>query len=265
LGRGAGSDFDTQIFVKSEAPRLLRAALSKERWIGERIVFSGVTDPYQPVEASLGLTRGCLEVCEEASNPVTIITKGALVERDVELLASIHRRSDALVVVSLPFLNGEVARKIEPGVPSPRRRLAVIERLSSAGIPVSVAISPIIPGLNDMEIPGILRAARRAGARFAHHSLVRLQGNVERVFRQRLHESFPKRKERVLHQIASCRNGERETREFHSRMKGRGERWKIVTALFAQTKRRLAFEEWKGPMQSSAFRRPRMDGQLSLF
>jgi len=264
LGLGAGRDFESLLFVKENAAELLREEMAKPSWTGERVVFSGVTDPYQPVEASLKITRACLEVCEEVSNPVTIITKGALVERDLDLLKRIHEREDVLLIVSIPFLHGETARGIEPGVPSPRRRFEVIRRATQFNIPVAVAISPIIPGLNDMEVAGILREARRAGARHAMHSLVRLQGSVDTVFRQRLRERFPGRKKRILSQMSACRDGKESQQRFHERMKGKGERWEIVSQLFQKVWRDEGYVDWSGPDRATSFRRPGKNGQLHL-
>ena len=163
LSFGAGTDFDRKIVIKPNAPALLRAAFGKKSWRRETVVFSGVTDCYQPLEASYRLTRGCLEVCVERQNPAAIITKSALVERDVDLLAELGRVAASHVTVSIPFWDAEKARAIEPYVPTPARRLRVIETLARAGISVGVNVAPIIPGLNDQDIPKILAAAREAG------------------------------------------------------------------------------------------------------
>lgn len=264
IGFGAGTDFENILVYKENAEEVLRAEMMRRSWKGERVVFSGITDPYQPLESSLKLTRSCLKVCEETATPVTIITKGALVERDLGLLARIHRREDALLVVSIPFFNSSIARLMEPGAPSPRRRFEIIRKAADAGVPTAVAISPIIPGLNDMAVPDILRAARKNGARFAMHSLLRLPGNVESVFRSRLREKFPGRRSRILNQVEACRKGQTRPGGFHERMKGRGERWDIVEQLFTKLHDALGYEKWRGPERSSNFHRPLKEGQLPL-
>src|SRR4051812_19003961 len=164
LSLGAGTDFDRKIIVKLRAPELLRAAFAKRTWKKETVVFSGVTDCYQPLEASYRLTRGCLEVCAEVGNPVGIITKAPLVERDIDVLEELARKASVGVTVSIPFWNEEQARAIEPYVATPRRRMRIIERLSARGIEVGVNVAPIIPGLNDEDVPRVLQAARDAGA-----------------------------------------------------------------------------------------------------
>src|SRR5437763_745473 len=174
LSFGAGTDFDRKIVVKRQAAALLRKAFAKKSWRGETVVFSGVTDCYQPLEASYRLTRACLEVCVEHANPAGIITKSALVERDVDVLVALARVASVRVTVSIPFWDAERARAIEPYVPTPARRLKVIETLAKAGIAVGVNVAPVIPGLNDQDIPKILTAARAAGATHAGTVLLRL-------------------------------------------------------------------------------------------
>ena len=176
LSFGAGTDFDTKIVVKPDAPALLRAAFDRPSWRGEHVMFSGVTDCYQPLEASLMLTRGCLEVCVAYRNPCSVITKAPLIERDLDVLQELVRVARVHVNVSIPFWNPEKARAIEPYVATPLRRIRVIEALATAGIPVGVMVAPIIPGLNDGDIAEILTAARAAGATSAGHVLLRLPG-----------------------------------------------------------------------------------------
>src|SRR5689334_19108664 len=154
LSLGAGTDFDRKILVKPEAPALLRAAFEKKSWRGELIVFSGNTDCYQPLEASYRLTRGCLEVCAEYRNPVAIITKAPLIERDIDVLLKLKERASVGICVSVPFWNENNARAIEPYVATPKRRMATVKRLTEAGLRVTVNVAPIIPGLNDEDIGG---------------------------------------------------------------------------------------------------------------
>src|SRR5437764_9153153 len=165
LGLGAGTDFERKITVKPDAPRLLREAFDRRSWQGELVVFSGVTDCYQPLEASYRLTRGCLEVCAEYRNPVGIITKSPLIERDLDVLQELHRNGRVSVSVSVPIWDREHAHAIEPYVATPRRRMKTLERLASAGLKVGVNVAPVIPGLSDADIPRILEAAHAVVAR----------------------------------------------------------------------------------------------------
>ncbi|MCI0571550.1 MAG: PA0069 family radical SAM protein [Myxococcaceae bacterium] len=267
LGFGAGTDFEAKLVVKPEAPRLLREAFDKPSWKGELVAFSGVTDCYQPLEASLRLTRGCLEVCAEYRNPVGIITKGALVERDVDVLQTLVREAHASVAITLPFHDEAVARALEPWAPSPRRRLRIIEALARAGIPVAVAVAPVIPGLNDQDIARVLSAAREAGARSAFYVLLRLPGPVKQVFEERLRAVLPLRAERVLHRIRETRGGELYDARFGTRKRGEGLYAQTVEQLFRTTARRLGFDRaaWDAAGEGTTFRRPPKAGsQLSL-
>lgn len=177
--------------VKTNAPELLAQWLATHRTRHEIIAFSGVTDCYQPLEASYELTRRCLETCAEFRQPVGLITKGALIERDVELLARVHARAGARCYVSLAFHDDDDARRLEPFAASPSRRLRTIQRLADAGVPVGVAVAPVIPGLNDHQIPAILEAARDAGATRAFLTLLRLPAEVLPVFEERLRAAYP--------------------------------------------------------------------------
>lgn len=241
LGFGAGSDFDTQIVIKPRAAELLTEAFERPSWRGELVVFSGATDPYQPVEATYGLTRACLEVCLRYRNPVAIITKAPLIERDVDLLAALSREAQAHVTVSIPFISADKARAIEPYVATPQRRLRVIETLARAGIPVGVNVAPLIPGLNDEEIAPILTAARAAGASHAGSTMLRLPGSVEEVFTGRLQAALPLRAERVLHRLREVRGGQLSDSRFGSRGRGEGVYADVVHRLFRSAAERLGF------------------------
>ena len=270
LDMGAGTDFDTRIVVKRRAPELLRAAFDAPSWKGELVMFSGVTDCYQPAEAALQLTRGCLEVCLEYRNPVGVITKGALVERDAELLAELARVADATVHVSLAFSDPELARAIEPWAPSPARRLKVIETLARAGVPVGVMLAPIIPGLSDREIPSILERARDAGARSASWVLLRLPGPVAGIFEERVRAALPLSADRILARVRETRGGERlYDPRFGARMRGQGNYADTIARLFEATAVRLGLRRRGGdrePERPSTFRRPPRPGQqLDLF
>jgi DNA repair photolyase len=256
LDFGAGTDFERKLVTKPAAAALLREAFQKKSWTGEMIAFSGNTDCYQPLEASLHLTRACLEVCLEHRNPVGVITKSTLIERDVDLLVALAREAHCTITISLPFWDAEVARAIEPYVPSPKRRLAVIEALAAAGLWVGVNVAPIIPGLNDHDAPTILAEARRAGARSYGVTMLRLPGPVEQVFEERLRALLPLKAERVLHQIEACRGGRRSDPRFGARMSGSGARWEVIERMIEAHAARLGFERPPRPPSPSTFRRP---------
>lgn len=239
LGWGAGSDFDRRIVAKTNAAELLETALARRTWKGEMVAFSGVTDCYQPLEASYELTRRCLQVCARRDNAVGIITKGALVERDAELLAELEQRAGALVFVSVPFADDELGRAIEPTAPLPSRRIQTIARLSAAGVPTGVAVAPVIPGLNDDHIPRILSAAREAGAQRAFLIALRLPAEVAGVFEERLRAAAPMRAARVMSAVREMRNGGVNDHRFGTRMRGAGERWSVVENLFKLHCRKL--------------------------
>jgi DNA repair photolyase len=265
LGFGSGTDFERRIVIKPRAPELLREALDKPSWKGELLVFSGITDCYQPVESRFELTRRCLEVCRDYGNPVHIITKGTLVERDIDVLTELHARASATVSVSVTFWDPEVARVIEPYVPTPRRRIETIRRLSAAGLPVVVHVAPIIVGLSDKDMLPILQAAREAGATSAMMMPVRLPGSVAEVFTTRLREAFPLRAERVLSHIREMRGGRLNDSRFGSRQQGQGKYVEAVHQTFEAACRRLGYVDMPAP-RSGTFQRPAArDGQLGLF
>ncbi len=263
LGFGAGSDFERRIVVKTNAPELLREQLQKPSWRGETIVFSGVTDCYQPLEASYELTRRCLMVCAEFRQPVGIITKGALVERDADVLGARAAHRAATVFVSVPFADEAEARAIEPFAGSPARRLRALRLLAGAGVPTGVSVSPLIPGLNDHEVPAILAQARAAGASYAFHVLLRLPAEVEEVFTERLRAAFPLRADKVLSLLRAMRGGRANDPRFHSRMRGSGPRYRLIEDLFARSARHVGLAPPPPPAGKSPFRRPHT--QQSLF
>ena len=263
FGFGAGTDFERRIFVKRRAPALLEQAFRRPSWRGERIIFSGVTDCYQPLEAAWKLTRGCLSVCLAYRNPVGIITKSLLIRRDVELLAGLHREASVGVSISIPFLDESVARRIEPGAPTIKRRFETLEILARAGIPVGIGVAPVIPGLNDADIPGLLKEAKRRGARFAFHTLLRLPGSVKNVFFHRLKEQLPLQAARIEHRIRETRDGALYDSRFGRRHHGEGVYWESIERLWAVWTQRLGFagadaeDEREEP---STFRRPERAG-----
>ncbi|MBL8722987.1 MAG: PA0069 family radical SAM protein [Planctomycetes bacterium] len=264
LGFGAGTDFERRIVAKTNAAQLLRAHLQRQSWQGEPIVFSGVTDCYQPLEAHYRLTRACLEVCREFRQPVDLITKGALVARDVDLLGNLAQHRAARVFVSVPFAVAADSRAIEPFVAAPERRFAAMRALADAGVEVGVSVSPLIPGLNDHQVPEILERARAAGATLAFHVLLRLPAEVEQVFEARLRAAFPDRADKVLSLLGGMRDGQRNEARFHARMRGQGPRYAIVEQLFTKVARRLGFTPRSELVpRVSPFRRP--FAQQSLF
>jgi DNA repair photolyase len=270
LSFGAGTDFERKVVVKPRAPELLREAFEKPSWKGDLLVFSGVTDCYQPLEASYRLTRGCLEVCAEYKNPVGIITKSALIERDVDVLVELSKVAHLHVVISIPFWDREKARAIEPYVATPERRMHVVEKLSAAGLSVGVNVAPIIPGLNDEDIGDVLKAARDAGARSAGWVLLRLPGSVKQVFEERLRAALPLRADKVMNRVRETRGGELYRAEFGVRGRGEGNYAETIAALFTGTARRLgltvsADTEREIPATFERPARAGKSGQLSLF
>jgi DNA repair photolyase len=265
LDFGAGTDFETKIVIKPEAPKLLEEAFDRPSWKGEFVAFSGNVDCYQPLEAHYGLTRACLEVCLRYKNPCGVITRSALIERDVDLLARLHQEVGLSVTISIPFHDAAAARIVEPHAPAPARRFRTIRRLAEAGIPVGVNVAPVIPGLTDSEIPAILQDAREAGARYAGMILLRLPGPVKQVFEERIRAGFPLKADAIFAKIRRMRGGELSDPRFGSRMEGQGETWEAVQQLFTVWKRKLGYEEREPREGPTPFRRPDKTGQLALF
>jgi DNA repair photolyase len=267
LGFGAGTDFDRKIVVKVNAPRLLRAELSRRSWKGETIIFSGNTDCYQPLEAVYELTRRCLEICAEFRNPVAIITKGALVRRDTDLLARMSRTVSVSVALSIPFSDDAMSRAIEPNASLPSQRFETLRLLSAAGIRTGVGVAPVIPGLNDSQISAVLERARSAGATSAFMTLVRLAGQTLPVFRERLEQAFPRRASKIWSAIQQVRGGRLNESQFGLRMRGVGPRWGAIHDLFELECRRLGFneeriDEGNEDEEETTFRRPGEQGEL---
>ena len=266
LGLGAGTDFDRKITVKPDAPRLLREAFEKPGWSGELVVFSGVTDCYQPLEASYRLTRGCLEVCREYRNPVGLITKAPLIERDLDVLVALNQVAAVSVTVSIPIWDREHSHALEPFVATPQRRMKTIERLAAAGLDVGVNLAPIIPGLSDADIPQVLEAAHAAGARRAGFVFLRLPGSVAKVFEERLRAALPLRADRVLNRVRDARGGKLYDSRFGIRGQGSGPYAEAARALFDKTVQRLGMNpDCHGPGGADTFQRPGRGRQLPLW
>lgn len=239
LDFGAGTDFDSKICVKVNAAELLESELRRPRLRGEWIAFSGVTDCYQPLEAVYGLTQRCLRVCLTAGNPVGVVTKSYLVARDTELLAELSAANGTRVHMSICFADDALARRIEPGAPPPSRRFAAMKRLCAAGVKVGVMVAPIIPGLNDREIPRLLEQAAECGASSASFTALRLPGSVREVFLSRLRTALPDRAARVEARIRDMRGGGFNETRFGRRMTGAGNYWHSIEQLFEKTAARL--------------------------
>lgn len=266
LGLSAGLDFETRIMVKHQAPALLRAELGRPNWKAETISISGVTDCYQPIERELRLTRGCLEVMAEAWQPAGIITKNALVVRDIDLLARMAAQNTVQVNISLTSLDQSLARELEPRTSSPAARLRAIRELTAAGVPVRVLVAPLIPGLNDEEAPAILEAAREAGAGSASYVLLRLPLAVEPIFRAWLDEHRPLAKPRVEALLRETRAGKLNDSQFGRRMRGQGTYADQIAAMFKIFKKKHGLDQPLPAMDASQFRPPREpSGQLRLF
>lgn len=256
LGLSAGLDFETRIFVKVHAPELLREELSKRSWKPQALAISGVTDAYQPVERKLKLTRRCLEVLAEFRNPVGIVTKNALVTRDIDLLGELARFDAASVAISVTTLDEELRRVMEPRTSTIESRLAAVAELNSAGVPAGVLVAPIIVGLNDHEIPAILHRAGQAGARFAGYTLLRLSHGLKQLFEDWLERHYPASKQKILGRIRDTRGGNLNDPEFGSRMRGEGPLAELVAKIFRVARERAGIPTKSAPLSTAAFCRP---------
>ena len=264
LGFSAGLDFETKIMVKHDAPQLLRAALCDPRYKPGTISISGVTDCYQPVERTLRITRGCLEVLAEFRNPVGLITKNHLITRDVDVLSDLAKDSASVAILSVTTLDADLQRVLEPRTSTPARRLDAIAKLRDAGVPVGVMVAPIIPGLTDHETPAILKAAAEAGATFAAYVPLRLPYVLAPMFEGWLGQHFPDRKDKVLNRIRSMRGGKLNDGNFHTRMVGSGVFAEQIETMFELGRRKAGLGDDGPTLSTSAFRRP-PGPQLSLW
>jgi len=266
LGLSAGLDFETRIFVKEDAPRLLREALASPRWVPQPVWMSGVTDCYQPVERRLQLTRRCLEVFAEFRNPVALTTKNRLVMRDIDVFRQLAEHRAVSVFLSLTTLDVSLNRILEPRTSLPAQRLAAIRELSAAGVPVGVLVAPVIPGLTDHELPALLEAAADAGAQRAGYTALRLPHAVGPIFEGWLSRHMPDRKEKVLNRIRALHGGRLYQSEFGVRMRGEGPFAQQIEALFNVAARRCGLLGRDLELSTEFFRRPGDNpDQLSLF
>ncbi|MFN8144180.1 MAG: PA0069 family radical SAM protein [Bacteroidia bacterium] len=264
-GYSAGLDFESKILVKPEAPKLLEAELRKKSWKPAVIMLSGNTDCYQPAERKWKLTRRMLEVLLNFRNPVSMITKNQLILRDLDLLRELSSMNLVHVAVSITSLDESLRLQLEPRTATAANRLKVIETLSKNDIPTMVMVAPIIPGLNSHEIPAIVEAAANAGARNAGMTIVRLNDAVAEIFTNWIHQAFPDKAEKVLHQIAECHGGKLSDSRFGTRMKGEGKIAESIRQLLHQSVNRFMTDRKIPPYNKSLFRIPSAFGQLNLF
>ena len=255
LGFSAGIDFESRIMVKPQAAALLVTELARPSWSPQHLALSGVTDAYQPIERKLQITRSCLRVLADFRNPVFVVTKNHLVTRDADYLAELASVEASAVSVSITTLDPRLAQILEPRASTPSHRLDAIAKLHAAGVPVGVNIAPIIPGLNDHEIPKIAEVAAAAGAEFACYTIVRLPLTVAPIFVAWLGNHFPDRKEKILGQIRSIRNGKLNTAEFGARMRGDGPLAEQIGQMFHVSCRRSGLNRGHRGLSTAAFRR----------
>ncbi len=268
LGFSCGLDFETNIMAKLDAPQMLRRELAHPSWQAEVIAMSGVTDCYQPVEAKLRITRGCLEVFADCRQPVAIVTKNRLILRDLDLLQELARFRAVSVAISLTTLRSDLARKMEPRASSPSDRLHTMRQLAAAGVPVTAMVAPIIPGLNDEEIPSLLQAAAQAGAQSAGYTLLRLPYQIKALFLDWLSRHFPQRARRVEGLLRGTRDGALYKADFGTRMVGSGPMASQIHDVFHTFAHRHGLNRGRGGfsrLSNAHFRRPRVDGQATLF
>ncbi len=265
LGFSCGVDFETKIVAKHDAPGILERELAAPSWTGEQIVMSGITDCYQPIEAKLGITRRCLEVMAECRQPVGVVTKNRLVVRDIQPLQRLAQSNAVYVGISLTTLDAHLAAVMEPRASCPTDRLRAISELSEAGIPVVAILAPIIPGLNDREIPRLLEAAANAGARSAMWMMLRLPYQVSNLFIEWLIRHFPDRARKIESQIRDMRGGKLYDSSFEHRMRGHGPFAEQIAETFRVFVQRYGLARSPSPLSSAEFHRPNVDRQLHLF
>jgi DNA repair photolyase len=259
LGFSAGLDFETRILVKDRAPDLLAREFERPSWAPQVVALSGNTDPYQPAERSLELSRSCLEVFLRYRNPVSIVTKNHLVTRDIDILAEMATLNLVHVSISVTSLDDDLIGAMEPRTSRPARRLEAVRRLSEAGVPAGVLVAPVVPGLTDEEMPAILERAAEAGAKRASYIVLRLPGAVEPIFLEWLQRERPLRYDRVVGRLESLRGGRLNDARFGIRMRGEGPWARVFSRLFQMTARRLGLNAPTEPLATDLFRRTQLD------
>ena len=265
LNLSPGLDFETRLFAKPDAAKLLRAELAKPSYRCSPIALGSNTDPYQPIEREWKITRQILEVLAECRHPLSIVTKSALIERDLDLLAQLARNNLVQVFISVTTLDAEIARKLEPRASSPRRRLQAIQRLNQAGVPCGVLVAPVIPFLTDAELESVLQAAHEHGARTAGYSLLRLPYEVKDLFKDWLGTHYPLKAEHVMSRLREMRAGRENDSAFGSRFSGDGLFAQLLSKRFELASERLGFNPDDTPLDTESFRPPSRAGQMLLF
>jgi DNA repair photolyase len=265
MGLSPGVDFETRLFFKPEAPRLLEKELSHPGYACERIQLGANTDPYQPIERKLMITREILKVLAKFKNPVTITTKNALVARDADILGPMGQANLAMVSVSITTLDRKLARAMEPRASTPERRFWALRQLADAGVPVMVGFAPVIPGLNDHEMEEVLQRAAEAGARHAHYVAIRLPWEIKDLFREWLEAERPDRAKRVMSLIRQMRGGRDYDPTWGKRARGEGPVAAVIGRRFALAKARFGLDQPYQSLDLTQFRRTAGGNQLELF
>ncbi len=266
LGLSPGLDFETRLIARPEAPSVLRRELNKASYVPDVIAIGTNTDPYQPIEKDRKIMRGILEVLQEHRHPVAIVTKGTLIERDIDILGQMGREGLARVGISITTLDPDISRKMEPRVPSPRRRLRTIRKLVEAGCPVRVMVSPVVPGLTDHELEAILEAAAKEGASAASWIMLRLPREVSLLFQEWLSENFPDRAKRVMARVRECHGGQDYDPDWGRRLSGQGLYAELIRDRFDMAIKRIGLDKSLPQLRTDVFRRIAQPGdQLSLF
>ncbi|MEQ8257429.1 MAG: PA0069 family radical SAM protein [Roseovarius confluentis] len=266
LGLSAGLDFETRLVARPDAPEVLAAELRKPGYKVRPIAIGTNTDPYQPIEKTHGIMRACLQVLSQFNHPVAIVTKGSLVERDIDILSDMAARGLARVGISVTTLDAKLSRAMEPRAPAPARRLKVIERLASAGVPVRAMVSPVIPGLTCHEIEPILKSVAGAGAEAASWIMLRLPLEVSPLFREWLAATCPDRAARVMGHVRDMHGGKDYAADWGRRMRGSGPYAEMVAQRFKVAARRLGLDAKQPPLRCDLFEPPARAGdQMELF
>ncbi len=266
LGFSPGLDFETRLIARPKAPEILERELARKAYRPETIALGTNTDPYQPIEGRYGVMRRILEVLQAHNHPVTVVTKGTFIERDIDILGEMGRRGLARVGISVTTLDPKVSRKMEPRVPHPARRLQTIRRLTEAGCPVRVMASPMIPALTDNELEAILEAARDAGATGATWSTLRLPREVAPLFREWIEDAYPDRAKRVMARVRELHGGKDYDPTFGTRQRGQGIGADLMAHRFVIATKRLGLSTKEAALRTDLFKRPERPGdQLSLF
>ena len=265
LNLSPGLDFETKLFAKPEAAKLLRMELAKPSYRCSPIALGSNTDPYQPIEREWKITRQVLEVLAEHRHPVSIVTKSALVERDLDVLTRLARDDLVKVFISVTTLDGELARRMEPRAATPRRRLQAIQHLNEAGVPCGVMAAPVIPFLTDAELEKILEAAHQHGARSAGYTLLRLPYELKDLFKDWLNTHYPLKAEHVMNRMREMRGGRENDPEFGSRFRGQGLFAELLSQRFRKVCERLDFNLDDTSLETGLFKPPERHGQMDLF